>query len=59
MLDIFLFSLQNHLASLKTILIRLQTQSRFLEMAKENWSSASDLEMTGEKSYNIHSSEGK
>ena len=53
MLDIFLFSLQNHLASLKTILIRLQTQSRFLEMARENWSSASDLGMTGEKSYNI------
>lgn len=41
---------KNHLASLKTILIRLQTQSRFLEMARENWSSASDLEMTEHQS---------
>ncbi|KAL9967472.1 hypothetical protein ACROYT_G025696 [Oculina patagonica] len=38
---------KNHLASLKTMLIRLQTQSRFLEsMAKENWSSTDNMELT-------------
>ena len=31
-------------------LIRLRTQCRFVEMAKENWSSASDIEMTGNTS---------
>ena len=40
--------LQNHFATLKTRLIRLQAQSHFLEnMAKENWSSTDEMEITG------------
>ena len=44
----FSISTQNHHASLKTMLIRLHTQSHFLEnVAKENWSSPDNIEMTG------------
>ncbi|XP_020632015.1 uncharacterized protein LOC110068935 [Orbicella faveolata] len=36
---------KSHLVSLKTMLIRLQTQSRFLEnVAKENWSSPDNIQ---------------
>ena len=44
----FVICTQNHLVSLKTMLIRLQTQSRFLEnVAKEDWSSPDNIEMRG------------
>ena len=44
----FSISTQNHHVSLKTMLIRLYTQSYFLEnVAKENGSSPDNIEMTG------------